>query len=207
MIHREVVSASYRRPLVTRVYGRLARLYWRIAYAWRFARIGASTLIESPFWVIGPSKIELGDGVTIWRHARIEAIGVDPAVILRIGDGSIIQPYVHIGAVRSIEIGKHVLIASNVYITDHDHDFSDPDNPVISNGKLLTAPVVLEDFSWIGEGAKILAGVTVGKGSIVGAGSVVTRDIPPYHIAVGSPARVVKYFDDATRRWISVSVT
>ena len=147
--------------------------------------------------------MEIGDHVRIWHHARLEAICSTPGVTrLSIGDRTIIQPYAHIGAAHQVTLGKHVMIASNVFITDHDHDLSNPMNPATVNSDLDTAPVHIGDYTWLGEKAMVLKGVSIGERSVIGAGALVTRDIPPMSIAVGSPARVIRIFDPERAEWI-----
>ena len=127
--------------------------------------------------------------------------------LIRIGSDVAINDYVHIGAVESVSIGDRVLIASKVFISDHDHGsygkngvHSDPRIPP-GERPLSAAPVVIEDDVWIGEFVSVLAGVRIGKGAIIGTMSTVTKDIPPYCIAVGSPARVIKKFNFADGTW------
>ncbi len=103
----------------------------------------------------------------------------------------------HIGAINRVEIHDHVLIASRVYISDHSHGetrledlrISPHDRPVVSKG-----PVVIESHVWLGEGVCVMPGVRIGHHSVVGANAVVTRDVPPYSVAAGCPARIVKSF-------------
>lgn len=97
-----------------------------------------------------------------------------------------------------IDIGNRVLIASDVkmYTATHSTDpavrnHSDNPNPAFWCNT-YSKPICIEDEVWIGGGAILLPGVTIGKGSVVGAGAVVTKDIPPYSVAVGNPARVIK---------------
>ncbi|MFI4855381.1 MAG: acyltransferase [Phycisphaerales bacterium JB065] len=150
-------------------------------------------------------QIALGDRVHIWPMARLEALSAgakDP--VIEIGSGTSIQPFVHLGAVLSIRIGRDCLFASHVYITDHDHDWRDGRTPARLQPNVIAAPVVIGDGVWLGERVCVLKGVTIGDGAIVGAGSVVTKDIPARCIAVGSPARVVKRWNDETQEWESV---
>lgn len=119
-----------------------------------------------------------------------------------IGNGTSIQPYVHIGAVIGISIGRDVLIASGVYITDHDHYFEDPLLPPIGNGTVVASPVSIGDYTWIGERAMVLKGVTIGEHSIIGAGAIVTKDIPAYCCAAGSPARVIRKYSVESHCWV-----
>ena len=87
---------------------------------------------------------------------------------------------------HSISIGEHVKIGPNVVIRDSDNHL------IIRKGNTISAPIHIDDEVWIGLNCIILKGVTIGKGAIIGAGSIVTSNIPPYSLAVGSPARVIR---------------
>lgn len=191
------VVSDVRRSVLTRLLLRLSTWWLRR----RFGHWGKGSLIESPSFLVGCDLISIGERVQIWHSARLEAIGYSPdgSPLISVGDGCRIQPYVHIGAVRCVKVGSECLFASGVYITDHDHDFSDPDDPVVSNGRLLCSPTIIEDRVWLGERVMVLKGVTIGRCSVIGAGSVVTRSIPAYSVAVGSPARVIRTWD--SERW------
>lgn len=151
--------------------------------------------------VLGADQMAIGDAVHIWPMARLEAFGDGREVLLKIGRGTSIQPFVHIGAAVGVSIGEDCLFASHVYITDHDHYSPDPHSPVRHSKSLVVAPVRIGNGVWLGERVCVLKGVTIGDGAIVGAASVVTKDIPPRCIAVGSPARVVKRWNDDTGAW------
>jgi lipopolysaccharide O-acetyltransferase len=169
----------------------------------RLGAFGPGSEIGSPVMVTGHESIRIGARVAIWGYGRLEAFetgrGTERIVI---GDGTKIQPHVHIAAARSVRIGAEVLMASHVYITDHDHDYSDPASPVVSNNRLVVDPVTIEDRVWLGERVMVLKGVTIGESSIVGAGSIVTKDVPPFSIAVGAPARIISRYDEAQGRWV-----
>ncbi len=200
ILHRDRGAVPLWRRVVPALKRRVDTMIWRR----RFGAFGSGSTIERPAYLIGAEAIHLDSTVKIWHHARLEAIGPDKSQPqLHIGDGTIIQPYAHLGAARRIEIGRHVLMASNVYITDHDHDWADPFDPPSMNDRLVVSPVVIEDYVWLGENVTVLKGVTIGERSIVGAGSTVTKDIPPLCVAVGSPARVVKRYDTDSRAWVS----
>jgi lipopolysaccharide O-acetyltransferase len=168
--------------------------------------VGDRVRLIPPILVYGGAAIRIGNGVCIWQHARLIAHNSDDGSIkIDIGDGASIHPYAHISAIRSVRIGAGALFASNVYISDHDHDWRDPDDPPISNARVLAAPVDIGPNVWLGEKVCVLRGVTIGEGSIVGAGSVVTKDIPPRSIAVGAPARVIRRWDSVSRRWVQAA--
>jgi lipopolysaccharide O-acetyltransferase len=197
------VVARWPRP---NILWRLVRHAWRTTDAIflraRFASFGKGSFVQRPRTIFGAERVALGNRVQIWWGSRIDAVpGGGDGPVVTIGDGTEIQPNVHIAAAEGVVIGHHVLIASGVYITDHDHDISDPDNDVVHNHTLVTSPVRIGDFVWLGERAMVLKGVSVGDHSVIGAGSVVTRDVPAYAIAAGVPARVIRQFDRETRTW------
>ena len=96
------------------------------------------------------------------------------------------------------------LLAPEVFITDHNHGMTPSSIDDYASQPLLVGSVVIEDNVWIGQRACILPGVTIGKFSIIGANSVVTKDIPPYSLAVGAPARVIKEWDKDRREWVPI---
>lgn len=91
-----------------------------------------------------------------------------------------------------VTIGDDVMMGPETLVYTSNHDFSEVDVPMIQQGRTTAAPVVIEDDVWIGARVIILPGVRIGTGSVVGAGSVVTRDVPPRSVVVGNPARVVR---------------
>jgi lipopolysaccharide O-acetyltransferase len=165
-------------------------------------------LIRQPAYIRGKSLIVWGRGFTTGVGIRLDALGKGDKPKLIIGDRVQLNDYVHIGAIDSIVIGDDVLIASKVFITDHNHGFYDsPDSLSAPTTCPSVRPwaakrVVIGNKVWIGENVCILPGVTIGEGSIIGAGAIVTHDIPAWCIAVGNPARVIKTFDSDKNQWI-----
>lgn len=191
-----------RRSLMRRLGERGCRLARAFVWRRRLQSFGRGSVIARPAWVVGGEAIRIGDEAVIWRHARLEALNAARNVTrIEIGDGTVIQPCVHIGAIESVRIGRGVLMASQVYITDHDHDFRNLQEPVIENSRVLAAPVSIGDYVWLGERVMVLKGVTIGARAVIGAGSIVTRDIPAGTIAVGTPARVIRRFDETACEW------
>jgi lipopolysaccharide O-acetyltransferase len=151
--------------------------------------------------------MRFSSGFTTGPGLRLDAWGDEASPCLFFGRNVQLNDYVHIGAIERVEIGDDVLIASRVFISDHDHgqyDVPDPRcTPDVPPGQrpVVSKPVKIGRNVWVGEQVCILAGVTIGEGSIIGAGSVVTRDVPPNSIAVGSPARCVRRFDRVEMAW------
>ncbi|MDI9404278.1 MAG: acyltransferase [Limnohabitans sp.] len=184
---------------------RVARLARLPLHRWRLARFGSKSRMDFPAFIVGGRSIEIGHDVRIGRGARFEAHFTAPGVVrLRIGDQTRVAPHVHIGAAERVEIGRECGIGSYTWITDHDHDTTDPMHSVVTHQRIVVAPTIIGDRVYIGERVAILRGVTIGEGSVIGTNSVVTTDIPPYSIAAGVPARVLRQFDRATGEWRAV---
>lgn len=152
-------------------------------------------LVGTSGFLVAGRGLHVGKGTRLWAPKR-----------LVIGDDVYIGKQVHIEA--NCEIGNYCLVANRVAIIGrHDHDFSKPGFPVRYapwvGSRRFTSPyadekAIIESDVWLGYGAIVLTGVTVGRGAIVAAGAVVTKDIPPYSIVAGVPARVVgQRFSDA----------
>jgi len=184
----------------------LARAFARHFLHPHFERVGEGCAFENPLFVhaVG-APIVLGEHVQInamlENHVRLVVWGRAPGLgRISIGDFSVINPGARIGSGCSIDIGKNALFASNVCINDSDcHGHYDR---VFDGGAY--APITIEENVWLGEGVIVCKGVTIGRNSIVGAGSIVVSDIPANSIAVGNPAHVVSSLDP-TRKFVSRS--
>ena len=197
-----IVKECYKPRSLSGLPARIRARVRRLVHGRRFAHLGQDTSLPDGLALLGPQFMEIGDRVLIGRQARLEAIGEDNGVKLKIGTRSRIGPYAHLGAAQSLVIGERVGIASGVLIIDHDHDFRDPQKGYYGTGYLLASPVVIKDGAWLGERAIVLKGVTIDEGAIVGAGALVNRDIPAYSIAVGVPAKVVRRYDFDRGEWV-----
>lgn len=162
-----------------------------------------SKIVRLPIDIRNIKAMNFGKNFTTGKYCRIEASRTTKTKTLFIGNNVQINDFVHISAWNKVIIGNDVLIASRVYISDVSHgnlksyDISIPPN----KQPLYWKEVVIEDNVWIGENVCILPGVNVGRCSIIGAGSIVTKDIPAYSIAVGAPAKVIKKYDFNTQSW------
>src|SRR3989339_4086 len=143
---------------------------------------------------LSEQNIVLGNRVTIGKHAIIRPSNIYGGAIgagLKVGDHSNIGPFAYIGCSGKITIGNNVMISPRVSIYAENHVFEDARIPMKEQGVTQSA-VTIEDDCWIASNSIILAGVTIGKGSVIAAGSVVTKSVPPYSVVAGVPAKVIK---------------
>jgi len=131
--------------------------------------IGAQTLLEPGVWITAPGS------------ARV-----------RIGSGTFLNLGVMIASLELVEIGNHCMFANGCFITDGSHRFTDEHVPVPWQGFTSKGPTRIGDNVWCGAHAVITTGVSIGERCVIGANSVVTEDIPPFSIAAGAPARVLR---------------
>ncbi len=164
-------------------------------------------IIRFPIDIRGKKYIVVNKGFTTGVGCRIEAYPDNNKQTLFFGENFQMNDYVHITAMESVKIGRNVLLASKIYISDcshgtyvgDEHDSSPTSIP--KERKMYSKPVVIEDNVWLGEFVSVLPGVTIGKGTIVGANSVVSKSLPPNVIAVGTPAKPIKKYNFETQRW------
>ena len=179
-------------------------LYYLFIYPLLKARLGhlghRSRLLRTR--LEGAGRIRIGDRVYINRHGWLACMPLtgNPQPSLSIGDGTYIGRFCHIYATSEITIGKKVLIADKVYLSDNLHGYADINKPVIDQPVQQKQPVRIHDGAWLGENVCVV-GASVGRNSVIGANSVVTRDIPDYCVAAGAPAIILKRFDPEKRVW------
>ena len=146
------------------------------------------------------NKFSLGDESTIEDFSTINN-GVGDVFI---GNRSLVgMSNVIIGPVT---IGNNVILAQNIVASGLNHEYRDV-TLSINDQPILVAPIVIEDDCWIAANAVITLGVTIGKHSVVAAGAVVTKSIPPFSIAAGNPAKVIKQYNFDTKEWESVKTS
>jgi acetyltransferase-like isoleucine patch superfamily enzyme len=162
------------------------RIHWELMRRGAFARwplhgnvlealqdgrleVGANTMFEPNVW------ITMGD------EGRV-----------RIGEGTFLNIAVMVAALDLVEIGAHCMLANGCFVTDANHRFDDPNRPVPWQGFTSKGPTRLGDNVWLGANVVVTSGVTIGERSVIGANSVVTHDIPPYSVAAGAPAKVLR---------------
>jgi len=160
----------------------------------QFAEWGERSRIGRGAKLIGAQFIRVGSRVTIGEQAWLNAKDDrdNGLSTLSIGDGTSIGRLVHINAWQSVAIGRNVLIADRVFVSDADHNFADTSTPIRLQGDSFRGAVLLQDGCWIGIGAVILPGVTIGRNAIVAANAVVTKDVPACAVVGGIPAKIIK---------------
>ncbi|GAA0751483.1 acyltransferase [Ideonella azotifigens] len=207
------VAVHLRRPLPELVAFAADKLRSRL---WRrhLAQVGSRFHVCRGAQLQGGECIRIGEGFYAGQMLWIEAVRryreftFEP--LIEIGNGVICSQRVHIAATARVTIEDGVLFGSGVHVTDHGHgtyrgDTQDsPDVPPALRRPATGRPVRICRNVWLGDNVVVLPGVTIGEGSIVGANSVVSRDLPMRVIAVGAPAVPVKFFDPVIGRWATI---
>lgn len=161
-----------------------ARYYLRSADA-----LGPRVRLWGTPFVNNQGSLRIGDRVRLASEVSTLELSVGPEGLLEIGDGVLINHGCSIGATKHVRIGDRCNLGSQSILIDNAFHELDPDR---RDSRPDPAPVVLEDNVWLAARVIVLPGVTIGKNSVVGAGSVVTRDLPPDVLAAGVPARVIR---------------
>lgn len=167
----------------------------------KFKAFPKSSVFIKPDIITGHEFIQIGENVVFQSMAWLLALkqdNIEPKLIVE--EGSIIGRFAHIVALRKVSIGKNVLMADKVYISDNIHEYKDITKPIMHQPILFKSEVEIGENSWIGENVSII-GAKIGKHCVIGANAVVSKDIPDYTIAVGSPAKVIKKFNHDTKEW------
>lgn len=165
-------------------------------YHARHIRAGRRLNLEEGCEIVGLSKqgIVFGDRCTVGRLASIRPTNVlidEPGEGMRMGDHSNIGSYCYVGCSGFVSIGSGVMMGQRVNLLAENHNHERIDLPMKDQG-VTRGSIIIEDDCWLGAGCSVLAGVRVGHGSIIAAGAVVTKDVPPLSIVAGVPARVVR---------------
>jgi acetyltransferase-like isoleucine patch superfamily enzyme len=164
-------------------------------------------MIDPTCDIRGVDRMRFGKGVVIQKDCWLNIAFPNPVEgpMIVIDEGTNVGRRCTISAANRIIIGKFVLIAPNVFVADTHHEYQKLGIPIMHQGITTHDDVVtIGDETWIGINSVIMGNVTVGKHCVIGANSVVNRDIPDYSVAVGNPAKVVKTFDVKTEQWVKV---
>ncbi|WP_317414977.1 acyltransferase [Thermophilibacter provencensis] len=189
-------------------FSRLKKVLEDVAKTVKFLRanpkvsLGWGVRFRLPQYVSCEETVSIGEESRLYCWDSYGGVPLPKAPELSIGRGTRATRNLTIQCAGSVRIGCDVLIASDVFITDYNHGL-DPASVSYLSNPLQVESVEVCDGAWIGNNVVILPGVRIGRKAVVGAGSVVSRSIPDYCIAVGNPARVVKRFDSISSRWVA----
>lgn len=151
-------------------------------------KVGKNTKIEGKIETpLNSGKIRIGNNCRIGTWVSLRPYGGE----IIIGDNCSLNSFSQISGNGGVVIGNNVLIATQTVILSANHNFEKTDSPIREQGETRKITII-EDDCWIGAGVKILSGVKIERGSVIGAGSVVTKNIPPFSVCVGVPAKVIK---------------
>jgi acetyltransferase-like isoleucine patch superfamily enzyme len=171
-------------------------------------------------WFVNPFRHKKGKGSLIRRRTRMDVLPFNTFILGRystiedfatINNGMgavIIGDHVRVGIgnviIGPVRIGNHVILAQHIVLSGLNHGYTDPDVPIALQ-PCSVGEIVVEDDCWIGANSVITAGVTIGRHSVVAGGSVVTKNVPPYTVVAGNPARPIRQYQPATGTWEKVA--
>ncbi len=180
--------------LFDRVCGRAFTLLSRAA----FHNIGPRSVLSPPIRLRGERHIEIGTQVFIGPDCWLEVVqfeDVKRAPVISIGDETSIAGSCTITAFQAVLIEPRVLMARNVYISDHTHGHGLREKAIKDQGISNIAAVRICEGAWLGQNVVVCPGVTIGRNAVIGANSVVRDNVPDYCVAAGCPAKVIRQID------------
>lgn len=181
------------RYLYHRIFSRFYHLGWTVAF-------NKGTVVKNA------KHISLGNNVYLAKDTFLQvpkehALFGSHKPKLTIEDGVSVNIGTMISAVKSIHIKRNVNIAQYCFIGDHNYEYEDINVPIRHQGLTDVKPIVINEGTWIANKVTICSGVTIGKNCVIGANSVVKKDIPDYSVAVGVPAKIIKRYNFKTKKW------
>jgi acetyltransferase-like isoleucine patch superfamily enzyme len=196
---------------VSKLKSQIKKIIKKLLWAPKGVSMGDNSSVRLPRWIFNPHRITIGENSRVGRFATlnpvefVEGKAYDGKIV--IGDGVYIGGYCQIHSMGLVEIGDGSVLSEHVYVSDIAHGFDPKGGPIMEQDLESKGPVSLGSKCFVGYGASILPGVTLGHNCIVGTRAVVTRSFPPYSVLAGSPARLIKTYDEATGIWITAKGT
>ena len=190
--------------LFNKIIYRCRWLFWRK----KFGSYKSRLLLGKKITFKHPECLHFGANVGIGKYSYFLPVtkyaGVNYQPKITIGDRCSIGIRNSFACIHSIEIGDDVLFAGYVHITDHSHGYEEIETPISEQKLICKGGIKIEEQCWLGFGCEVLSGVHIGRHSIVAARSVVTKDVLPYTIVAGNPARIIKQYNFSSKKWEKV---
>lgn len=180
------------------IYYRIKGLVWFKIFLNEF---DCTSVLLGKIKMNNPHCISIGTKVYIHEYSWLYCINDDSK--LYIDDRTQIGHFFHLVCFKGIKIGKDVLIADKVFISDCSHSYSDVSKPIMSQEIRFINNVHIGDNSWIGDNVTII-GCSIGKNCVVGANSFVNRNVDDYTVVAGNPAKVIKKYDFKLGKWVRI---
>ena len=198
------------REIFDRIRNRIHTRWLRERYPFRKFGRGNSIDFTCQIRRSSAGRVSIGDNVylgpDIWLNvAPDENASSEPAII--IGNGCELGRRTSISAKNCIELEESIITAPSVFITDHPHEYSNVDVPILAQGVSEGGRIRIERGCWLGVNSVIYCGkgeLVLGRNCVVGANAVVTRSFPPYSVLAGNPAKVIKQYDSNRKIWVKV---
>lgn len=178
----------------------LRKIFWKL----KGCKLGKNVIIYKKVLIFNPKYVSIGKNTIIHHHTSLFVNPIDKSAQLIIGEGVQLGKYNDFGCSNKIIIEENVITAPFVHITDRDHTYQDINVPIMHQPANSKGPVIIKSGCRLGFGVQVMSGVTIGKQSVVAAGSIVTKDIPDYCVAGGNPAKILKKYNIATGKWEKV---
>lgn len=183
------------------------KLYSFIQSLSGFKKFGKESMVKNPAKIMNKQYIEIGKSVFIAENSFL-AITKNGSnnnnPVFKVGDNVCIGSDFVVGCIDEIVIEDYVLISNRVFISDHIHDYTNISLPVISQKLQPKGKVLIKNGAFIGINAVIMPGVTIGKNSVVGASSVVIKDVPDFCVVTGNPAKIIKKYNSKKKIWMKI---
>lgn len=194
-------TKSIFRKIVAKLKSGGAKVYWKK----KLGMVGENWYKGKNVTIHNPDCLYFGNNVGIGNYSYFlpctKYLSQSYTPKITIGDGTWIGIRNSFAAIYGITIGKNVLFAGYVHVTDHSHGYEDVTKPIKEQPLISKGPVVIEDNCWLGFCSEILSGVHIGRNSVVAAHAVVTKDVPPYSIVAGNPAKIIKQYNFEKNEW------
>lgn len=168
-----------------------------------FKHIGKNSIIKGPMKAWNKDCIEIGENTFIAENSFLAITKTkNKNPLFKVGANCCIGSGFMVACVDEIILEDNVLLADRVFISDHVHNYTNINVPIIKQELVPRGKVLIKEGSFIGINTVIMPGVTIGKNSVIGASSVVIKDVPDYCVATGNPAKIIRKYDLTKKEWI-----